>query len=88
MNIVKDENLQGTEKAIFKIFSVLKFFEHNITYCKLKYKLNNIKTKYINLSHVNNVILTYVIFWLILKHTMAFWIFFLIEYCASWKNFF
>ena len=35
LSILKDENLQGREKAIFIIFYVMKFFEHNITYCKL-----------------------------------------------------
>ena len=35
LSILKDENLQWREKAIFTIFSVVKFFEHNITYCKL-----------------------------------------------------
>ena len=35
LGTLKDENLQGRGKAILIIFSVLKFFEHNITYCKL-----------------------------------------------------
>ena len=32
-SILKDENLQG-KKEIFPIFSVMKFIERNIKYCK------------------------------------------------------
>ena len=35
LSISQDENLQEREKAIFKLFSVMKFFKHNITYYKL-----------------------------------------------------
>ena len=44
LSVFKDENLKGKEKAIFLIFPVMKFFEHNITYCKLinESRLNSI----------------------------------------------
>ena len=35
LSISQDQNLQEKEKAIFKLFSVMKFFKHNITYYKL-----------------------------------------------------
>ena len=31
LSVLKDENLQGKENAIFTMFSVMKLFEHNIT---------------------------------------------------------
>ena len=34
-SILKNENRQGKEKVIFSIFSVMRFFEYNIAYCKL-----------------------------------------------------
>ena len=34
-SIHQDENLQGKEKAIFTVFSVMKLFENNIKSCKL-----------------------------------------------------
>ena len=59
LSILMDENLQGRKKVIFAVFSMMKFFEHNIIYCEL-----------INWAHdlnrVNNVIFTNEIFWLIL----------------------
>ena len=30
--ILKDENLQGREKAVLKIFSMIKLFKHDVTY--------------------------------------------------------
>ena len=35
LSISQDQNLQEKEKAIFKLFSVMKFFKHNITHYKL-----------------------------------------------------
>ena len=35
ISILKDENIKGKEKAIFTIFSVRNFLEHNITYCEV-----------------------------------------------------
>ena len=40
LRILKDEKLQGREKAIFKIFYVMKFFVHNVTYFKLGKLMN------------------------------------------------
>ena len=40
LSILKDEEMQGREKAIFKIFSVMKFFVHNVTYFKLGKLIN------------------------------------------------
>ena len=60
LSILKDKNLKGSQKVIFKTFSVIKFFTH--------------KLKYNDLNHVNISFtdLSYIIFWLILKYNMVF----------------
>ena len=40
LSILKDEEMQGREKSIFKIFSVMKVFVHNVTYFKLGKLIN------------------------------------------------
>ena len=53
LSVFKDENLQGWEKAIFTMFSVMQVFQHNVAWPKLNYDY---------LNHVNNVIFAYAIF--------------------------
>ena len=64
LSILKVKNLQGREKATFAIFSVVKFFEHNI--------LQIHKLKWNELNHANNVIFTFIISWLIRKYNTVF----------------
>ena len=51
LSVLNDENLQGREKPILTIFSSMKCFEHNITYCELKNE-----STINDLTHVNNFI--------------------------------
>ena len=47
LSILNDKNLEGTEKAIFTKFSLMKVSGYNITYCKTH------KLKYNDLIYVN-----------------------------------